>query len=154
MTTIVFDGVTLATDSRTTCDNYIMGSLSKIHTLSDGRLVAMSGAIDLIPSVLKWLEGGKKPKLTEEEGCQGIVIDPETGECLEFTESFRKPYKTNLPWAGGSGRIPALTALAMGMTAEGAVEAACRVDCMSAPPIQAVHIDTQQTHKESFDDGD
>ena len=108
----------------------------------------MCGAIDLNPMVAKWLNGGKKPRLEDGEQFQGIVINPETGEALEFNETLRI-YPTYIPWAGGSGRDAALAAFVMGYDARAAVEVACKVDMCSGLPVQEVKIGSATNRKES-----
>jgi hypothetical protein len=139
MTTIAWDGKTLATESAMTCGDTLYGNAcQKIFKLKDGSHVAFSGRVDLWREAVKWLNGGEKPVVTEGDAILGLVVDKK-GNAYEFDEKFR-PMPTCTPWAGGSGSAFALAALHLGKTAEEAVELACKLDVNSHLPIQKVSI--------------
>lgn len=139
MTTIAFDGKSLCTDSQGTLDGFRVADGNKIHTLKDGRICAMCGNVDVMPQVLRWLDGGEKPEIIDDDNFGGIVIDPKTGEAFLFNETLRV-WPATIPWAGGTGYVIAQTVFKMGGDARQAIEAACQLDIYSGLPVQEVKI--------------
>lgn len=135
MTTIAYDGKTLATDSLTTAGDTAFGSSKKIHKLKDG-WVALCGDVSWELDVIAWLNGGPTPVLGENDNVGGLVIRKK-GEVFEFGRNLRL-FHACVPWAGGSGESFALAALSLGYNAEQAVELACKLDIRSGGAIQKV----------------
>jgi len=140
MTSIAYDGKTLAADSRIAAGSTVFGTGAKIFKLKDGSHVAFCGRASLWPEVVAWLNGGDKPVITdrEEDGVSALVVDKK-GKAYEIDSDLR-PFPACVPWAGGSGQPFALAALVLGYTAEEAVELACKLDTASGLPIQSVRI--------------
>jgi len=138
MTTIAYDGTTLAVDSLVTFGSLAFGTGKKLFKLKDGGFVAFSGNMSLVPEVLSWLQGGDKPVPGEDEDVNGLMIDKK-GVAWEFGTDLRL-FPACIPWAGGSGYCVALTAMRCGKTAVQAVEVACEMDIRTRGPIQSVKL--------------
>lgn len=139
MTTIAFDGKTLATDSLITSGTLAFGKSKKLYKLKDGRHVALCGTVSLVPEILAWLNGeGDIPEPIEEEAVGGLLVDKE-GNAFEISRSMRL-FPACVPWAGGSGENIAMTAMYLGKTAVEAVAVACKLDTKSREPIDSVVI--------------
>jgi hypothetical protein len=140
MTTIAYDGKTLVTDSRIVSGSTVFGTATKIFKLKDGSYVAFCGRASLWPEVIEWLNGGDKPVIVDREldSVSALVVDKK-GRAFEIDDDLR-PFPACVPWAGGSGQPFALAALALGHTAEEAVEVTCKLDTASGLPIQKVTI--------------
>lgn len=135
MTSIAWDGKTLATDSRMTDGPMVFSNnAEKIHKLDDGSLVALCGDFGLHRDVIAWLEGGEKPVLIPEEDVSGLQVFAD-GTAREFNRTFRF-MTAKAPWAGGSGTPYVMTALMLGYKAEAAIEVACQLDTKSGLPVQ------------------
>lgn len=137
MTTIAYDGKTLATDSLTTAGNTAFGCSVKIHKIKGGH-VALCGDASFGPAIIAFLNGGPKPELGENADVGGLVVYLD-GTAKEFNKDLRL-FPACLPWAGGSGESFALAALALGHTAVEAIELACLLDIYSRGPVQKVEL--------------
>lgn len=124
MTTVCWDGETLATD-RQSCGMYKTRS-KKMWRLSNGDLFAGAGVIEQILAVRAWLEeGGNKPDgLTE---FNGILVDANRKAYRLEEKLIRDPILERCH-AVGSGSPFAITAMALGKTAREAVLIAARFD--------------------------
>jgi ATP-dependent protease HslVU (ClpYQ) peptidase subunit len=139
MTTIAYDGKTLAVDSQATAGNTVFGETNKLFPLSDGRYAALAGCLSVFPEVVAWLNGeGEMPDLSEEESFGGIIVSPD-GSAVEITKNMRL-FPASIPWSGGSGEAIAFTAMHLGKTAEEAVELACTLDIYTGGSITSVEI--------------
>ena len=141
MTTIAYDGKTLAADSRMTSGNMVFSnSAEKIFELKDGSLLALCGDFSLYGEVIDWFNGGDMPVVKEGEEIGGIHVFPD-GVAEEFGRNLRlMPAKA--PWAGGSGEPYAMTALMLGCSAAEAVKVACQLDTRSGLPVQQYRVAT------------
>jgi hypothetical protein len=138
MTTLAWDGVTLATDSLLSSSNINFGVVSKIVKLEDGRYLASAGDYSLIPDIVIWLNGGDKPEIIPDTVYMGVLITPDK-QVFEISKEL-KIFPCCTPWAGGSGEVIALTAMLCGKTAEEAVKLACKLDLYSGLPVKKVTI--------------
>jgi hypothetical protein len=141
VTTVAFDGRTLAADRRMTgaCGIETAG---KIFRLKDGRLLAGAGTYDDIVEIVNWLDNGgnrkTRPTLSQgDEASDVLLID--AGTAYWLTWPHLRPVKVNAPFiAIGSGGPYALGAMAAGRTAAEAVAIAARFDNQTGNGIDAV----------------
>ncbi len=141
MTTIAWDGRTLAADTRATNNGY-PSSHSKIYALPDGRHYAGCGSAGDVIRIVEWLQTGGKnadSPTFEDGGSWGIVVGP--GEL--WSVQGKRP--TLIPirdafLADGSGRDFAIAAMAFGKTAREAVEFAMRFDVFTGGAVDVVEI--------------
>lgn len=138
MTTIAFDGKTLAADSLVCSGDMRFGHADKIIRLEDGRLLAGCGNPAVLHAVVAWLNGGEEPKFRDGEAFQGIVVHPD-GRAEEISGNFRL-WPACVPFAAGSGEPFALVAMRLGKSAAEAVAVACEFDTRSAGPVQVVDV--------------
>lgn len=134
MTTIAWDGKTLATDSLVTADGTAFGTTQKIFRLNDGRYVALLGRVSLYQPVVDFLNGGKMPEKGPDDVVGALIVGYRK-KAMEMDTNFRLLPAGKL-WAGGSGGNFALAALHLGRGAYGAVRLACKLDIYSRGPIQ------------------
>jgi hypothetical protein len=128
MTTIAWDGETLAADRQAT-NMASMYRTRKIFTLLDGSLVGIMGSADVCLLAIEWLNGnGEKPVFSrEDDHPYMIVIRPD--RTIWRYERYLIPIAVLEPFfAGGSGRDYALAAMACGKSAVEAVELAAIYD--------------------------
>lgn len=130
MTTIAWDGKTLAADTRGTAGGMPWQTI-KASRLKDGRLYGGSGALEDVEAVRTWLEtGGDKPAVKD-----FVAILIEDGQCFRLEDKLIKmPVKSPFH-AIGSGRDYAIAAMHLGKTAREAVELACLYDVYTAAPV-------------------
>lgn len=131
MTTLVFDGKTLACDRR-------MGpgyNVPKIFKLKDGRYASGCGNYDYILEIVYWLNCGAprddRPSLPDTNGdaVADVVVVNKKGLVSWLTWPFlREQRLTETRVAFGSGSEFAMGALAMGATARQALKIAHRFD--------------------------
>ena len=134
MTTLAYDGITLATDSQVVSGGLRFGKMNKIIKLNDGRRFAIAGDPSVIPAIADWLNGfGDKPELDKTEKVRGILVSPD-GTATEISNNLRL-WSACVPWTAGSGEDFAMTAMHCGKTAKEAVELACKLDTTSGLPV-------------------
>ena len=131
MTTVAFDGKSLAADSQTTTGS-IRGTTVKIAKNKAGFLVAGSGDLCVIKQWLNWVLDGMPPE-RQPEHCREsniIVVDPR-GRVTVFEDNAVALSPPRKQWALGTGSDIALGAMAAGADARQAVKIACKLDVYS-----------------------
>ncbi|RAS14836.1 ATP-dependent protease HslVU (ClpYQ) peptidase subunit [Microvirgula sp. AG722] len=135
MTTIAFDGRTMAADGRATAngvierDNYV-----KVFRLGD-RLVGFAGDTRYLPGVKRFLLDEEKslPTPAGESEFDVLVWD---GHVLRaYTDGVDEPDDFEWPWAIGSGAMPAIAAMRAGADAEHAVRIAMTMDVFTGGQV-------------------
>ena len=137
MTTIAWDGSTLAGDRRgNSCG--LAYEVTKVRRTADGRLLGFTGEIGLGTLMLDWLDkGGTRPAAQDSDRWVTVLeIDPD-GTCWCHGRDTR--WKVEQPFfAIGSGRDFALAAMALGRGAAEAVEVAARFDTGTGNGVDAL----------------
>lgn len=142
MTTVAWDGRTLAADSRSTSGG-MPWECTKAVRLADGRLFAGSGSAEECEAVREWLEhGGEKPTVKD---FVGILI--ENGKCFRLEDKLIKLSVESSFHAVGSGRDYAMAAMHYGKTAREAVELACLYDVYTAGPVHELTQVSAEVHQ-------
>lgn len=141
MTTIVYSQGILATDSACSAGGTMIGTLRKMARNAQGYLVATAGATLSCAAVMRWVEHGMDepgPSIDDDE-FSALLIRPDGTVCLLGGDGIQVPI--DAPYhVLGSGRDIALGALAMGASAENAVQIACRFDTASREPVQVMRL--------------
>lgn len=144
VTTIAYDGISLAAEGRSTVGNEIIREdVEKIKVIH-GRVYGMVGAITLLDAAIEWHNSGadpaKLPPYPGEESWFLIVIDEHGLFCYSSKMPYARCNEFNIPTAFGSGDHFALGAMLAGKTAKEAVEIACKVDTQSGGRIRVINI--------------
>jgi ATP-dependent protease HslVU (ClpYQ) peptidase subunit len=145
MTTIAFDGKTLAADSKVTMGNGALalnGEAVKLIRGKKGHLGAWCGVADISTAVfLEWVRTGCEgdPPRPPMDETTYILVSP-NGRVLEFHhqvtfDSFHKGF-----WAWGSGAELALGALAAGASAKKAIQVAAQFDTATGGTVRCVNL--------------
>lgn len=132
MTTIAWDGQTLAADKRVVFGCHT-ATVTKIFRVGDF-LVALAGRADMMGEFVHWIENGcqreaypRRVGPTGDSEFQALVIKPD-GKVLRY-ESTPFPFEIeDTCHALGSGRDYAIAAMACGKSAREAIEIAARFD--------------------------
>ena len=138
MTTIIWDGTHLISDSQVT-QGETKDTIQKIHKVKTPygiRLVAFAGAIGHAPEVLALVSQGADPTQLVGEDAQVLVISKEAAVLVNNKESWKQAP----PVVIGSGTMAAKAVLALGYSAEVAVKVACQVDLYSSTPIKKLKL--------------
>ena len=136
MTTIAWDGRTIAADSQST-----EGELRGLHPCKKlskykGNIYAFAGTISTCKDVIRWLKrGGKKDDFPALAELDFAVLQFKGGKCYLY-QSDPTPIQVLPPYTMGTGKELALGAILAGATASRAVEIACDVDINSGLPVQ------------------
>jgi 20S proteasome alpha/beta subunit len=127
MTTIAWDGTTLAADRRISSGT-ITYSTTKIRRTGDGRLIGATGDFGVCGQMLDWLEsGGARPACQESDRWATALEVAPDGTCWMHNRDSR--WRVEDPFvAVGSGRDYAMAVMALGHDATRAVEIAARFD--------------------------
>ncbi|WP_426955361.1 hypothetical protein [Muricoccus radiodurans] len=127
MTTIAWDGTTLAGDRRITSGTTVY-STTKIRRTGDGRLIGATGDFGVCTQVLDWLErGGDRPNCQDSDRWAVALEVMPDGTCWMHNRDSR--WKVEDAFAAiGSGRDYAMAVMALGHGAHQAIEIAARFD--------------------------
>lgn len=129
VTTVAWDGETLATDSLSTQDGIRdPGSCRKLWSRGDKHLAGAGDYTDIC-QMADWLIKGKsEPKFIDPNF---VIIFVEKNKAYLYDNStHRVPFKGNE--AQGTGRVVALTAMKLGQSAVEAVKTAISLMCSQA----------------------
>ena len=132
MTTIAYRSGRLCTDTQLNDDDTFVGRCFKGGKTEDGYLWAACGFTRYLGPLREWVEKreGDPPTLEETTfvmvTAEGVVKSWTSHGWVEFQAEY---------YAWGSGRDYALGAMAVGASADEAVEAACRHDPWSSEPM-------------------
>ena len=136
MTTITWDGKTLAADSRVTDGCIEQVRCKKIHKAGE-YIIAFCGDYAEGLAFVKWVKDGmvaeRKPEDLEDFGA--LVVHPD-GKVFEYTKRLI-PLPCGCPTAAGSGRKSAMGALLAGANAVEAVKIAAKLDPYTGGPVQS-----------------
>lgn len=140
MTTIVWDGRTLAVDSLRTAGGIIESYETKKLFLDVGNYVAATGCGDYqnVLQFIAWLRGDKDVKFPtdKEDNGSGIAINKD-GELMRFLFSGAGvPFREGSMFSDGSGWELAIGALEAGADAEKALGIAIKRDAYTGGNIQ------------------
>lgn len=140
MTTICWDGKTLAADRQLTSSGTPFLT-TKCHRLKDGSLFASCGALELNAAARLYLNGeAEKPAMGKDDDFDGLLIKPDGSAWmlnkLLHAIPIESPY-----YSTGSGRDFALVALRMGKTARAAVELAAEFDIWTGMGVTELTIE-------------
>lgn len=138
MTTIAWDGRTLAADSQISNGELRVGLARKIGG-RNGVGWGAAGDLSLINAFLDWCEGGAAgdPPPFEEGSGEGIIV---FGDTILTWSGKTWDRLTARVYAIGSGRELAHGALAIGGSAKQAVQAAIARDRGSGGPVRAIPV--------------
>ena len=144
MTTVAWDGETLAAD-RLTVGGNLKRTITKLYVCGDF-VYGGAGMVIEIMQVVDWLRRGAKtinsPSASSKDDCGvcGIAIHKSRKAFIvEWNESHTRLMPCEEPaWAIGCGRDFAIAAMACGKTAAEAVEIAARFDAGTGHGVNVV----------------
>ena len=140
MTTIVFDGKTLAVDSQVTSGSVIVGVRNKIQDIG-GYFVAGCGNTDGIDLVIGYLlEGKEKPSGLSASDADVLFVKKNTGEAFRAFGDTLVMSRSVIPFFGGSGAEIAQGAYQVCDDPIKALKAAMKLDLYTGGPINMVKI--------------
>jgi 20S proteasome alpha/beta subunit len=134
MTTVAWDGRSLAADTQMTSDFKTHGH-SKFYRFSDGSIGAFAGTWSRVQEAQRFIDG--QADACPSEDWSALVVRP--GGRVEFLDCDGcRLDVTSSPYAIGSGAHFALGALQCGKTAEEAVRVAEVFDQFTGGPVEVV----------------
>jgi 20S proteasome alpha/beta subunit len=140
MTTIVFDGKTLAVDSQVTSGSVIVGVRNKIQDIG-GYFVAGCGNTDGIDLVVGYLLKGKeRPSGLSASDADVVFVNKETGEAFRAFGDTLVMSKAVIPFFGGSGAEIAQGAYQLCKDPVKALKVAMKLDVFTGGPINTITI--------------
>jgi ATP-dependent protease HslVU (ClpYQ) peptidase subunit len=141
MTTIAYDGRTLAADKQNSVCG-IRDCVTKVFRVPGG-MVAFAGSSLHAMRLLDWFRRNQPrdlwPKPKNDDQCADALFVSTSGEILFFSGESSVPTPSESPFVAlGSGRDFALAAMHLGHDARKAVEIACALDINSGCGIDAI----------------
>lgn len=146
MTTIAYDGKTIAADSLCSQgQERVPQPVQKIHvrdTMAGPRIFAFSGAVSMERAVIEWVNAGGDPEKQPGpgQGCEYEMIVIDRDGARSYTQHSPYPFDIDAPYCVGSGNKYAIAALTLGHSASVAVEVATRLDLYSGGHTQVVDV--------------
>lgn len=139
MTTIAWDGKTLACDRQLTQDGKRF-TTTKAWRLKDGRLFASAGAVEDNIAVRDWLNGDTdKPSFKDGESFNGVLISE--GHLYICNTKLKWSPIHDVVFATGSGGDYATAALRLGKSARESVEVAAEMDLWTGMGVDELMIE-------------
>lgn len=138
MTTVAWDGHTMAADTLLAASNVRDGAFTKIVKRKDGALCGCAGAAAKAYGFHKWFLAGEKREhpCIGEEGFNALVVRPDK-QLMLYDQVGRFEFKSKYT-AIGTGFEIALGAMAVGGSAADAVSAAMEHDSNTGGSIQVM----------------
>lgn len=139
MTTVAWDGMTLAADTlAVTCES-IRTYCQKVFRLPDGRLFGSAGGLSDGIAVRDWLSGDRDQK-PDVEDFTGLLVELD-GRAYKLEDDLTPmPITEPIYRAIGSGAHLAMAAMHLGHTAKQAVGLAREMDVYTGGEIDAVSL--------------
>ena len=138
MTTIAFDGKTVAADTQVSVGYSLMpGKTHKYFPLGGGSYLLGAGLMSEIADWAEWIRGGRegKPPRLRDSSLWLLTSTGKRKKVSAILKSSGSSYvhllDVNPPWAIGSGGEVALGAMGAGATAAEAVKIASRFDAFT-----------------------
>lgn len=146
MTTIAWDGETLAADRLITAGGFRNTESTKIHKRSDGALLGVCGELCTSSAFVRWFmagEEGEQPSLkaknSPDQEAGAIVIRP-NGVVEAYDQDGWHVVETK-QYAIGSGSSLARMAMRCGKSAARAVELVAEFDVYTGSSVDVLHYD-------------
>lgn len=147
MTTIAFDGKTLAADTQATGQYLLQRPARKVR--SHGAVAwAVAGYEANIETFSDWIKNGRpeqKPQLAGADDFCALVI--EEGHCVSYQTGGLVRLKAGTPAAIGSGAEIAMGAMMAGADARQAVRIAIKLDPYTGGRVDAIDIESLTSSK-------
>ncbi len=150
MTTIAFDGIRVAADSRACLSEIIVQTAHEKLRRSGGWIYATTGYGGFLTPWIRWHNGGKPlaEDFPADRGCDTnfLAFDCSTGLCHFYCGDVPHPVELKAPIAFGSGRDLALGSMlrdldvGRAMDAVAAVNVAIKGDPHSGAPVQVLEL--------------
>lgn len=149
MTTVAWDGRTLAADKQTTFGG-LRATTTKVHRIN-GNLIACAGIAAQIAEFLVWFEAGAKPadmpasQRDTDKSVDALVVRPD-GAVVQYGNTPHPIPIEDRQFAIGSGRDYALAAMYLGKTAREAVEVAAVFDPSTGNGVDELTLEPAALH--------
>lgn len=142
MTTIAWDGKTVAADGKATAGGNIVTLEFEKLIVRHGRIYGLAGTAFMFENLIEWERGGadpeKTPKCQEDDSWQLLVFDG-IG-VIRYSSVAPYPEQRFAPWAFGSGADLAMGAMLHGASAFEAVMIAMQRDNDSGGRVRAINV--------------
>ena len=146
MTTIAFDGKSIAADCQSTYGSFPVKAHKLNHLTYKGHpaVAGCDGTIQEFDPIIEWVKGGckkkQRPDVEEEKPDFSIMVVTDEGKVFYASNSlfFHDMGKTK--WAIGSGADYALGAMEAGKTAKESIEIAMRLDVNTGLGIDVIDV--------------
>ena len=141
MTTIVFDGKTLVSDSQQTAGTTIIGMRNKIKNTGEFYAVGC-GRTDCIDSVIAhFANGAEKPVGLSSDDADVLFVKKDTGDAFRVFGDTLMMFKVSIPFFSGSGEDIARGAYQVCNDPIKALKVAMKLDVYTGGPINMVKIE-------------
>lgn len=146
MTTIAWDGKTLAVDSYVNQGDIITDKdgIKIFYDVGDYHAAAIAGLLIPLGDFVEWLKGEKEKDHPKADG-EIVVVDSNGDAYSFFPDDSHNPTQRRMsPYATGSGRKLAIGAMEAGATAIEAIEIAARRDPFTGGKVRFYTFDKCQ----------
>lgn len=139
MTTIAWDGKTLAVDSKETCNGTVISVKRKKLYTNIGRYkaVVFAGDLSACLQIINWIADGESSDIPVCTDDNGVIAIDEKGHAYKYLVPGLVRYRIEAPYADGSGWMIALGAMDAGSSAIEAVKISCKRDVHTGGRVQS-----------------
>lgn len=146
MTTVAWDGETLAADTQMTSGT-MKSRGKKLHRVGRYKYAAFCGDVSDCQRVMDWLkDGGVKPSFKDDAEIEVLLLDKRKAACYHLDQSLVM-VEQEAPFAIGSGAMAAMGAMMMGADAKKAVEIAAKVDSCTGGDVDTISLNKRKAHE-------
>jgi hypothetical protein len=139
MTTLAWDGLTLAADRQST-EGGLRRTITKIRRAPNGALIGASGDTVMCEVLRRWYEqGADAEKYPDKDGKATLLVITRGSICVHDGQAIPVRFEMER-YAMGSGRDYAETAMYLGKTAREAVEIASLFDSSTGMGIDTLEL--------------
>lgn len=139
MTTIAWDGATLASDSACS-SSFLSYGHNKIFSSQDETFIyALCGEMATGLAFISWLDSGENEYPENVSGDWAVLSYDTSAELMMLYTNSEHGMPVHAPFAMGSGAPYAQTAMVLGFSAEDAVKVAIQLDSESGGEVSVYH---------------
>ncbi len=139
MTTVAWDGETMAADSAVHDGETIVHRMKKIQRMPNGALAGFAGDVEQAMALLEWLRGGQRGTKPKSKDVSVLYVTPQRR--VYHYDGGRKAHPIAEPFFSiGTGADVAFGAMFAGSNAKTAVRAAIKRDIFSRGPLQVLKL--------------
>lgn len=140
MTTVAWDGKTLAVDRQVTIDGNVRGKCCKLFKIKKGKWLTGAGDLYELKQIADWMSGTMEEEPPQVNETEFVMIDTIKKKVLFFDKRMT-PVEIEPPVSLGSGSQFALAGMKMKLDAISAIRLAAQSDIFTGSGVEFITVD-------------